>query len=153
MSIVRIKPGRGIWVKCDGTDEATCSEKRYTGNIVPKHNRAHWAKTEGWGRGLRSHTKTRDFCFLHMKHEEQVAAKAAADRAEWKKLKLERMEAKRKEREAAATARKEEKRLQAERKKALREDSKRQKERLAASRKPRRPKSSPSAASAPAPAT
>lgn len=91
MSIERLKPGRGIWLKCNGTDETECDEKRYTANIVPKHNRAYWRNTEGWGRGLRSHTETRDFCPEHMLHEQNLVAKIRAERAAAKKLKLEAM--------------------------------------------------------------
>ena len=89
MSIERIRPGRGIWVKCDGTDETSCDEKRYTANIIPKHNRAHWRNSEGWGRGLRSHNKSGDFCPSHMLHEQNLVAKLKAEKAEAKKRKLE----------------------------------------------------------------
>ena len=125
MSIERITPGRGIWVKCDGTDETFCKEKRYTANIVPRHNRAHWKKLEGWGRGMRSHNKRHDLCPEHLKHEQDLVAKKKAEREEAKKRKTE--ERARKDAERAA-------------KKAAK---------LAA----KAAKSSPSAASAPVPAT
>lgn len=136
MSITRVKPGRGIWVKCDGTDNTVCSEKRYTGNIVPKHNRAHWATKEGWGRGLRSHTKRWDLCPTHLEMERVAKAQQDADKAaakEAKKLKIAQQSKRREERAA---------------KKAEREAAKAAK--LAAASDST---SSPSADSAPAPAS
>lgn len=91
MSITRVKPGLGIWVKCNGAGDTTCTEKRFTANIVPKYNRAHWAKAEGWGRGLTSRTRSHDYCPACLKIEQEIVAKKKAEREAKKAARLARL--------------------------------------------------------------
>lgn len=80
MSITRLPREQGIAIHCDFEG---CKESKFTGNILAKVNRAA-ASVEGWGRGLRKATKTfagtkrSDFCPPHMLIERELAAKEKA---------------------------------------------------------------------------
>lgn len=86
---------QGMRIVCEGTGDKGCptNEKRFTANIVAKHNRAHWKK-EGWGRGLRKGYKRRDLCPSCMPKERELFKKEQADTEAWKAQRAENRKAK-----------------------------------------------------------
>lgn len=86
---------QGMRIVCDGTGDEGCpkNEKRFTANIVAKHNRAHHKK-EGWGRGLRKGYKRRDLCPSCMPTERELFKKEQTDTEAWKAQRAENRKAK-----------------------------------------------------------
>lgn len=86
---------QGMRIVCEGTGDKGCpkNEKRFTANVVAKHNRAHWKK-EGWGRGLRKGYKRRDLCPSCMPLERELHKQELKDAAAWKAQRDENRKAK-----------------------------------------------------------
>lgn len=94
MSVKILPRELGCLLKCDAYG---CSASLQTGQILKSCIR-EYAKTLGWGRGLRPNRKRLDLCFVHMPIERDAHEKAKAAREQ---KRLERDE-KRRAKEAKA---------------------------------------------------
>lgn len=150
MSVKWLPREMGMWLSCDGTDDKGCEERTFAATILATNNREWFAKNGGWGRGLRKGYKRRDLCPSCVKVEQKLFEEETAKTEAWKKERAERRKAAWAEKKASKEA-----------------------EAAAKPKKPRKKKStavsagavtaaeeasigrpsSPSAASAPAPAT
>lgn len=88
MSLRRLPRQMGVWIICNGTSSdphpeaefKSCPEKRFTANIRADINRQA-AAADGWGRGLRKNRKRADHCPTCMPKERAIETKRVADRA------------------------------------------------------------------------